>query len=103
MKVLTLRFGKETHEIHMLNVGELFEGFGGSKRGLVVGENQPPKKRTASLIVRRNSVMGTEDKEMDIHDPTFWAWMARMLNGSGPDEATVDTGHPVVGLFPPEA
>jgi hypothetical protein len=101
MKVLQLRFGQEIHEIHLLNVGEVFEGFGGSKHPLVAGRNfatgEKQKKPTASLIVRRRGVMGIEDKELDIHNPNFWAWMARMLNGGeyAPDEATVDPARTV--------
>ena len=105
-KVLTLKFGQETHEIHMLNVGEMFppdfdpdkhNGFGGSRHPLIAGHDfgsgQKHKKPSASLVVRRIGPMGIEDNERDINDPHFWAWMARMLNGEGPDEALVDLGH----------
>lgn len=90
-KVLTLKFGDEAHEIHILNVGEVFEGFGGSRHPLVAGRNihtgEKQKKPTASLVIRRTSPMGIEDKEREIHDPIFWAWVARMLSGQAPDEA----------------
>jgi len=93
-KVLTLRFGEDRHEIHLLNIGDRFEGFGGSRHPLIAGHNfatgEKLKRPTASLVIRRHSAMGQEDKEMDIDDPVFWAWMARMLNGAGPDEALVD-------------
>jgi hypothetical protein len=103
MKVLTLRFDAELHEVHLLNVGEMFPpdfdpekhtGFGGSRHPLVAGHDfDTGKKRknpTASLVIRRMGPMGVHDIERDITDPHFWAWMARMLNGEGPDEALVE-------------
>lgn len=106
MKVLTLKFGEETYEIHMLNIGEHFpadfdpakhNGFGGSRHPLIAGRDyhtgEKQKKPTASLVVRRLGAMGLEDKEREITDPHFWAWMARMLNGEGPDQALVDGSH----------
>ncbi len=99
MKVLELKFGPETHEIHLLNVGEVFDGFGGSRHPLVAGQDfqtgEKHKKPTASLVIRRIGAMGLEDKERDITDPAFWAWMARMLNDStlAPDQALVEPGH----------
>ncbi len=108
MKVLTLKFGAETHEIHLLNVGETFppdydpethSGFGGSRHPLIAGRDfstgEKHKKPTASLVIRRLGAMGLEDKERDITDPTFWAWIARMLNDStkAPDQALVEPDH----------
>lgn len=100
MKVLTLKFGSETYEIHMLNVGDVFPeeldpakvnqflGFGGSRHPLTAGRDfatgEKHKKPTASLVVRRISPMGVDDKEREITDPAFWQWMARMLNGDRP-------------------
>jgi hypothetical protein len=93
MKVLTLKFNGETTEVHTLNVGDVFEGFGGSRHPLVAGRDwasgQKHKKPTASLVLRRESAMGTEDKERDIHDPQFWAWIARLINAT-PDGYTAE-------------
>lgn len=84
MKVLTISIGNETHEIHMLNVGDVFEGFGGSRHPLEAGRDfhtgTKHRKPTASLVVRRISPMITEDKEHDINDPAVWKWIARLIN-----------------------
>ena len=63
MKVLTLKFGREIHEIHMLNPGEVFEDFGGNS-DLFVGS-------TASIVIRRTNLTADiiEDREMEISDP----------------------------------
>lgn len=75
MKVLTIKFpDKSTVAVSMLNPGEFFPDFGGSRSGLVVG-------KTASLITSRRSPMGTVDRELDIHDPEFWAVIAKLING----------------------
>jgi hypothetical protein len=60
-------------EIHMLNPGEHFPGFGGSRSGLVVG-------KTASMILREKSSWGIRDVEYDIHDQTVWEWIAGRIN-----------------------
>lgn len=95
--VLTMEFGKDetktTVEVHLLNVGEMFpadfdpekfNGFGGSRHPLIAGRDfatgEKQKKPTASLVVRTRSPMGVEDKERDINDPHFWAWMAKLIN-----------------------
>lgn len=86
-KVLTLKFGEaksETTEIHILNIGDVFEGFGGSRHPLEAGRDfasgRKSKKPTASIVTRRTGVMGVEDKEMDINSPDFWAWIGRLIN-----------------------
>lgn len=86
-KVLTLKFGEaksETTEIHILNVGDVFEGFGGSRHPLVAGRDfasgRKHSKPTASIVTRRHGVMGVENKEMDINSPDFWAWIGRLIN-----------------------
>lgn len=80
MKVLTINTVAGDYEFHMLNVGDHFPGFGGSRQGLVVGESVPPRHRTASLIVRRISEMGAEDTEYDIHDARPWRMICRCIN-----------------------
>lgn len=76
-KVLTMKFGAgETVEVHLLNPGAFFPGFGGSRHGLVVG-------KTASLVLRQQGRAGiTHDDERDITDPAFWRMIAAMLGGT---------------------
>jgi len=62
-------------EVHILNAGEFFAGFGGSSRGLVV-------RGTASLITREISVM-TSDTEWHVHDRKVWKWIADLVNTHG--------------------
>lgn len=85
MKVLTLTCGGETVEIHMLNPGQLFDKFGGSRSGLVVG-------KTASLITRRISAMGIVDRELDIYDADIWEWLARLINGEKAPDLVAKSG-----------
>src|SRR4051794_3071988 len=73
-KVLTAKTGTETIEVHMLNPGEVFPGFGGSCTGLLVG-------KTASLVTRHISRMGTVDRELDILNLGFWKWIAGVMRG----------------------
>lgn len=65
-----------TVEVYLLNVGETFERFGGSSRGLTV-------IKTASLITRTESAMHTSDKEWDLADPNAWAWIRRLMTEHG--------------------
>jgi hypothetical protein len=75
MKVLTIKGDNVTSEVHALNPGGCFHGFGGSRNGLVV-------RKTASLIIRKRGADGVvEDLELDIHDADFWAWISRLING----------------------
>lgn len=115
--VLTLEFGEKTEtkttiEVHLLNVGEMFpadfdpekhNGFGGSRHPLIAGRNfttgEKQKRPTASLVVRTRSPMGLEDRERDIHDPHFWAWMAKMINA----DDTADAASRPYASVPPAA
>jgi hypothetical protein len=88
VKCLTIeipsKYGPETYEIHMLNVGDDFHGFGGSKHSLTAGRDfytgEKQKKPTASLIVRRIGFNGLEDREHDIHDPNVWRFICACIN-----------------------
>lgn len=74
--VLTLKSsetGKTVCEVYMLNPGQHFPGFGGSRHGLTV-------QKTASLIVRNTQGGCITDVEHDITDGTVWAWLARLIN-----------------------
>lgn len=64
---------KVVAEVYLLNPGEFFEGFGGSRHPL-------PIRKTASLITR--SIQGgcISDTEYDITSGTPWAWIARLIN-----------------------
>lgn len=80
MKVLTIKTDglkpiaeRFSVEIHMLNPGDTFPGFGGSSSGLVV-------RKTASLVTRTTTSTGTSDVELDIHNPETWQWLARLIN-----------------------
>jgi hypothetical protein len=81
MKVLTITLpGQVETEIHLLNPGENFPGFGGSRHGLTV-------RKTASLITRTRHTGPdgfTDDIELDIHEPGVWKWLARLINGEVP-------------------
>jgi len=84
MKVLTITSPGYTHEVHMLNVGDVLEGFGGSKHPLEAGRDfqtgARQKKPTASMVVRSTSAMGPHDVEYDIDDPSIWNWIAQSIN-----------------------
>lgn len=74
--VLTIKSnetGKVVTEVYMLNPGESFEGFGGSRHAL-------PIKKTASLITRSMQGGCISDTEYDITNPSTWAWLARLIN-----------------------
>ena len=62
-------------EVHILNAGEFFPGFGGSSRGLVA-------RGTASLVTRSVSVM-TSDTEWHVHDRKAWKWIADLVSIHG--------------------
>jgi len=82
MKVLEFATKSGTlYEIHMLNPGQSFPGFGGSSCAL-------PITKTASCIVRERSVWGWRDTEYDIDDETLWKWIASVIN-LGHDEGVV--------------
>lgn len=54
-------------EVYLLNPGNHFDRFGGSRQGLVV-------RKTASLIVRTHS-MGLRDVEYDLGDEVMWGYI----------------------------
>lgn len=56
------------YEVHLLNPGEWFQNFGGSRHALQA-------KKTASLIVRRTSPHGLTDIEYDLRDESVWEWL----------------------------
>lgn len=72
-KVLEIKGPRVRYEFHMLNVGEVFPGFGGSRHGLQA-------KGTASIVVREVSAMGLRDTEYAIADQSFWRWIATLMD-----------------------
>lgn len=73
MKALDFTASTGTHfEVHVLNPGEVFPGFGGSRTGLLV-------KKTPSIIVRERNGMGTTDHEYSVDHPEFWKWIQHLL------------------------
>lgn len=62
------------YEIHLLNIGEHMERFGGRRSGLTV-------TKTASLIKRVISNQCFVDVEYDIRNPNFWEWLESALCG----------------------
>lgn len=87
-KVLTLKIGPSILEVYMLNPGQRFDGFGGSRGGLTVS-------KTASLIVRTSHgpMSMIRDTELDITDDWFWQTIAKCINAGEPDalKATAET------------
>lgn len=61
---------KQTMSVYLLNPGDLFAGFGGSRHGLLV-------RKTASLVVRVEGIGGVHDTEYDIHDKRAWAMILK--------------------------
>lgn len=96
--VLTITFDSgSTTEVHMVNPGEPFHGFGGSSQALV-------PQVTASLILRRRSaeVGDTYDTEHNIHDPAVWTMLARMMGDNEIGRKyTVTVPAPPPPKFPP--
>jgi len=66
-KVMTIKTEHSTTEVHLLSPGENFPGFGGSKRGLVVG-------KTPSLITRQydHKSGSMNDIEHALNSKTAW-------------------------------
>jgi hypothetical protein len=93
MKVLTVKLDDLTYEIFMLNIGDVFEGFGGSKHPLTVGREfvtgYREKKPTATMIVRERGPMGLKDTTYDIHDLRIWRWIAALINDTPAEGETV--------------
>ncbi len=81
------------YEFHLLNVGDVFDGFGGSKHPLEVGRDfatgAKQKNPTASLVIRHITPMSTRDRECDIHDADAWRLICRCING-GEQDATAE-------------
>jgi hypothetical protein len=76
----------------MLNVGDQFEGFGGSKHPLIASRDfatgAKQKKPTANLVIRFTGAMRVQDMGSDIHDADFWRFVCRCINGG--EEATAE-------------
>lgn len=84
MKVLTIRRDESaTIEIHLLNAGEKFANFDGTKHTLTAGRDfvtgRKNRPQTASLVLRQHGRAGFYDREMSIIDPSFWEWMAKLI------------------------
>jgi hypothetical protein len=56
---------RERAEVYLLNPGDAFQGFGGSRQAHVV-------RKTASLIVRAVSPWGMKDTEYNLADKRQW-------------------------------
>lgn len=56
---------KIEYQVYLLNPGEVFAGFGGTRSGLLV-------RKTASLIIRCLACGSSTDVEYDIRDPNAW-------------------------------
>lgn len=79
-----------TYEVHLLNVGQTFAGFGGSSASHLV-------TKTASMIIRKKSAAGHEDTEYDIDHPGIWLWLSRLLDESKcKDITTADVKKPLI-------
>jgi hypothetical protein len=74
--IFTIQASDNTIEVYLLNPGEHFPGFGGSKQGLTV-------RKTASLIVRQTSPTGQQDVEFGVADPATWARLRRLIRKYG--------------------
>ena len=59
-------------EVHLLQPGQTFPGFGGSRQGLTV-------RKTASVITRSKDVHGIRDVEWDATDADLWGWVQSLL------------------------
>lgn len=64
-KITEFKNGADTKSVYLLNPGQVFSGFGGSRSGLLV-------RKTASLIVRESGPAGCYDTEYDIADKKVW-------------------------------
>lgn len=83
--IATFRGEQERAEIYILNPGDCFQGFGGSRQGLVV-------RKTASLIVRLAGPWGWRDTEYNVNDKRQWETIFRnyaarfdVETGTGPE------------------
>lgn len=64
---------KTKYEIHILQPGEVFPRFGGSRHGLLV-------KKTPSLIVRETATHGLKDTEYDVNNEGIWRWIGKLMD-----------------------
>lgn len=84
-RIMTIKYGPNRSEVHILNPGDCFDGFGGSSRGLVV-------RKTASLIVREvGPSFGLNDTEYNVNDKKAWARIAKQLRTEGVEVVTYNT------------
>lgn len=75
-KVMEFVHGVAHVEVYILNPGDYFEGFGGSRHGLVV-------RKTASLIIRtKHQDWGFRDVEYNVNDKEAWKAIAKGINRS---------------------
>lgn len=58
--------------VYILNPGDWFQGFGGSRHGLKV-------RKTASLIVRSEGIGGLIDTEHEVNDQQIWSRLLQMV------------------------
>jgi hypothetical protein len=76
--------GRHRRRVYLLNPGDSFAGFGGSRSSL-------PIRKTASLIVRDTDANGQRDFETDITDKAQWEYVRRsILFSVGMSEEQVD-------------
>jgi hypothetical protein len=72
--VLTVTLGAgHKVNLYMLNPGDHFANFGGSRTGYLCG-------KTATLIMQECSPMTTHDVACDIFEPSVWQWIAKHIN-----------------------
>jgi hypothetical protein len=76
-KVAEFISGSNTTTVYMVNPGDVFHGFGGSRHAL------SPKK-TASMIVRSLGPMGLNDCEYDINDKAVWQSLMKVARACPP-------------------
>lgn len=62
-------------EVHLLNPGDFFPGFGGSRAGLKVG-------KTASLVIRELSPWGRKDTEYEVNSDEAWGVIQKLIADS---------------------
>lgn len=76
-KVMTINTENSTTEVHLLNPGNHFPGFGGSKRGLVVGDSP-------SMVIRRycHESGSMEDIEDYIDSEVSWGKIKTLISKS---------------------
>lgn len=74
--VMTLASETCTVEVYLLNVGEHFDGFGGSSSGLTV-------MKTASMVTRTIDAMGHHDVEWELASPNAWMGIRALMTQHG--------------------